>query len=359
MDKKKILFVVANINITNGVSSFLFNYLKHMNLELFDISILSSDYSPEESYVKFCRENDIKLHFLPIISKCGIGQYLKALKEFFKQNNNFDIVYSHVANQAYFVFKLAKKYNIKVRAIHAHATKSSDTFIGRLRNSVLNKLMLKYATNKFACGKLAGKALFGKNSQFKIINNAIDYSKFSFKEKDRCSIRKSLHIKDSEILLGFVGRFVPQKNIYFFVELLKMLDNNYKLLMIGSGPLKEKFIYKCKELNIIDKLVFVDEIDCVNKYYSAMDIFCLPSLFEGLPVVGVEAQANGLQCIFSNNITLESKILEKTKYVPLNIDEWVKQIKASTLEHNTDLLSTQFNIVEQARIFEKILLELS
>ena len=356
---KKILFVMGGISQANGVTSFLFNYLKYIDLSKLQISILTTDFEPSQQYIDFCVENNIKLFYLPSIAHKGFLKYHKALKVFFKQNHDFDIVYSHVANQAYFVFKLAKKYNIKVRAIHAHATKSSDTFIGRLRNSVLNKLMLKYATNKFACGKLAGKALFGKNSQFKIINNAIDYSKFSFKEKDRCSIRKSLHIKDSEILLGFVGRFVPQKNIYFFVELLKMLDNNYKLLMIGSGPLKEKFIYKCKELNIIDKLVFVDEIDCVNKYYSAMDIFCLPSLFEGLPVVGVEAQANGLQCIFSNNITLESKILEKTKYVPLNIDEWVKQIKASTLEHNTDLLSTQFNIVEQARIFEKILLELS
>lgn len=358
MVKKKILFVVSNISVTNGVSSFLFNYLKNMNLNNFQITILTSNYCPEQNYIDFCKENDICLEFLPLISRDGLTKYLKSLKQFFKNNHDFDIVYSNVANQAYFVFKLAKKYGVRVRAIHAHATKSSDSLIHRIRNFFVNKAMLRYSTHKFACGQLAGNALFGKKSQFTVINNAIDYTKFEYSPNNRKEIREQLNLKDDNVLLGFIGRFVPQKNIYFFIDVIKGLSNNYKLLMIGEGPQKSEFIKRCDAESILDKFIFIDETHEVYKYYSAMDLFCLPSLFEGLPVVGVEAQVNGLQCIFSNNITSECKILPKTRFCNLDTKEWIDTISELNTDHDTTKLGKKYDITTQAKIFENILMEL-
>lgn len=358
MVKKKILFVVSNISITNGVSSFLFNYLKKMNLNNFKITILTSDYCPEQNYIEFCKEHDICLEFLPLISRDGLCKYLKSLKLFFKNNHDFDIVYSNVANQAYFIFKLAKKYGIKVRAIHAHATKSSDSIIHRIRNFFVNKAMLRYSTHKFACGQLAGNALFGKKSQFTVINNAIDYSKFGYSVENRNEIRQKLNLNKNNILLGFIGRFVPQKNIYFFIEILKGLSDDYKLLMIGEGPQKEEFIKKCDAECVLDRIIFISETNQVYKYYSAMDIFCLPSLFEGLPVVGVEAQVNGLQCIFSDNITRECMILPKTKFCNLNSKIWIDTISQLDNNHDSAKLGNQYDINVQSKIFENILMGL-
>ena len=357
MGKKKILFVVSNISVTNGVSSFLFNYLKNMDLKKFCISLLTSDFKPEQSYIDFCKENNINLYFSPTIKEKGIFNYLKWLKKFFKVNHDFDVVYSNVANQAFFIFKLAKKYKIKVRAVHSHATKSADSILHRIRNSVLNRLMLKYATHKFACSKLAGQALYGKSSNFVVINNAIDYNLFQYNEKFRSLLRKELKVED-KILLGYVGRFVPQKNVFFFLDLVELLDKKYSIIMIGDGPLKSDFIHQMENRNLTNRFIFINETKEVYKYYSSMDIFCLPSNFEGLPVVGVEAQINGLKCLFSKNITEELKISKNSTFLELDVKEWAKRITDLSPKRSQSKINNDFDIKVQSAKFENILLEL-
>lgn len=117
---------------------------------------------------------------------------------------------------------------------------------------------------------LAGIAMFGK-SNFKIINNAIDYNKYMYSELHRKKLRTQYHIEENEKVIGYVGRFSPQKNIFFFIELAKKIDSSYKIMMIGKGSLKEEFISLINENSLADKFVLIDEISNVNEYYSMFD----------------------------------------------------------------------------------------
>lgn len=178
--------------------------------------------------------------------------------------------------------------------------------------------------NIFACSELAGRYLFGNKAfdrgKVKIIHNAIDIEKFKFDEVARKKLRKEFGIKDSTVVIGHVGRFVQQKNHTFLVDVFneyhkKNLDS--KLLLVGSGPLEDEIKKKVERLGFKDSVLFLGQRDDINKLYSVMDIFCLPSLYEGLPVVGVEAQAAGLPTIFSNRISEEVIVSSYAKIVSI------------------------------------------
>ena len=355
MIMKKVLFVIPSITQTNGVCSFVFNYLKYLDKKAFSFTILATDLRPSPYYIELAKQLDVKLVLTKNPGEVGFRRWHYDLKKFFEQNHSFDIIYSNVPNQSIFIFKLAKKYGIKKMAIHSHSTSAADKALNRIRNYFLNRLMLKYATKCFACSQAAGVALYGKRS-FEIINNAIDYSKFSFNEEYRSLIREKYNIKESEKIVGFVGRFVPQKNVSYFINLAQKTDENIRYLLIGNGPLKEEIMTSINRLNLGNKFIFVEECDCVEKYYCAMDIFALPSLYEGLPVSGIEAQVNGLPCLFSNAITFEASISNKAFFLPL-IDEdlWISKIQNLSFDNREQITNDKYDIVKQAKIFNNVL----
>lgn len=355
---KKLLIVIPSLTQTNGVSSFLINYLSNIDLNKIDIDILSSNLRPSEYYTKFFKNNNIDYYFLPDLKQNGLIKYYTTLKSFFKKHNKYDAIYSHVANQSIFIFHEAAKYGIRNFALHSHATVSSSNKLKKMINDVLTFFIKRKLTYRVACSDLAGLSMFGKR-KFDVVNNAIDYKKFNFCIDDRDSIRKSLNIS-GEFLIGFIGRFAPQKNIFFFAELAKILDNNYKIMMIGSGSQKNEFIEKIKNENTINKFILLDECSDVHKYYSAMDCFLLPSNFEGLPVVSIEAQANSLPCLLSNTISTECKIIETTKFLDRNnLVLWKNEIKNINKNRNKNIyLNDKFNITVQAKKFEEMLFKI-
>lgn len=352
----KILFVLPSITQANGVTAFLTNYLKRINLKEFKIAVLASDLRPSENYIKLFESLNIDLHLLPNIPQNGLFKYLKALKKFFKNNHDYDMVYSNVANQSYFIFKQAKKYGIKKRVVHSHATKSSDSFISRVRNYFLIKWMLKLSTHRVACSEAAGTAMFG-DRPFTVVNNAVDYDKYAFNPSVRKELRGQLNIDNSTKVVGFVGRFVQQKNVFFFIDLAENLANeDVKILMLGTGVLKNEFVEKVRSKGLVEKFTFIGECENAHEYYSAMDCFLLPSIFEGLPVVAVEAQANGLKCLLSDKITKETKISEDTEFLDIsNCKNWANAVMLSDGQRKEVILNEKFDISVQAQKFAEFL----
>lgn len=353
---KKILFVIPSLSQTNGISAFLINYLKNINLRNFDITVVCSDYNKSENYTLFLEENNIKIYFLNNLKKVGIIKYIKSILSFFKKNHDYDLIYSNVANQSILFFLLGIRYKIKRRILHSHATVSSDKKIKKIINDLLIKIVVLLSTERVACTNEAGKAMFRKKD-FIIIKNAINYDIFRFNEKYRKQIRDIYNINEKNILLGFVGRFVPQKNIFFFVKLAEILDNKYRIMMIGNGYQKIKFNALIEEKGLKNKFIIIEECSDVFKYYSAMDVFLLPSVYEGLGIVGIEAQVNGLNCLLSDTIPKDCKIINSTLFLPRNrLDLWKNELEKINYNYRKEIiLNNDYDIQKQALIFENYL----
>ena len=250
---------------------------------------------------------------------------------------NYEYVHIHadVANKLFISGLAAKHAGAKKIILHSHAA-GVDGEYRKIKECIhkISRRFLKYiATDYVGCSDVAAKWMF-PNVNFReitIINNGVDLEKFRFNQSIREKIRKELNIKD-EILLGHVGRFCYQKNHDYFVRILEIIKNKKipaKLLLIGKGPYENEFREKIKEKQLENLVIFGGVSDKVQEMFMAMDIFLLPSHFEGLPIVGVEAQASGLPVIFSDQITQNAKLINNVVFLNIDADtvsKWVETI---------------------------------
>lgn len=339
---------MPTLNICGGIEKFFMNYYRQMpdNIK-FDIIVHQAD---SDNYKKQILDRKDKLYVLPTFS---IKNYKKIYKEAEEiiGDNNYDVIHCQMANAGFIYLKLAKKYKIPKRILHSHQCKYADKETHALRNIPLIWLAKKYANTYAACGHEAGKFMFG-NRQFVVFNNAIDQKEYIRNNDERKSIREKHGIETDCLLLGSVGRLVPQKNHEFSIRLVKTIDN-CKLMIIGDGELKNELEQAAANLNIKNKVIFVESTDKISSYYSAMDALVMPSTYEGLPFVGVEAQFAGLPCYFSDNITKELQISNNAHFLSTrgnnSITEWEEVIKKTYRKgNNLQKTSTQFDIKSQA-----------
>ena len=217
------------------------------------------------------------------------------------------------------------------------------------------------------CSELAGRWLFGSKvyNQGKVylLNNAIDLEKFKYNKKIRDKKRRELGISEDTLVIGHIGRFVEQKNHRFLIEIFNEIhkkENNTILVLAGQGPLMNEIKEKVNCLHLENNVKFLGQRNDANELYQAFDVFLLPSLYEGLPVVGVEAQATGLLCFFSDDMTKETKILDSTVFMSLNQkpDYWADTIlkyQYNYIRKNTvnEISNNNFNINLEAEKLEK------
>ena len=242
---------------------------------------------------------------------------------------------------------ICKILGVKNIIIHSHSSNlGRDSGFIKLRRKMHNcsKLLLKYIGTKFlACSEEAKFWMYDKKiwNNVIILKNTIECDKYAFDLKKRSKIRNELNI-GNEYLIGNIGRLVAVKNQKFLIQIffqIQKFENNVKLIIIGSGELKKELLNYIEELNIKNKVILIDSTDKIDEYLSAMDIFILPSLFEGLPLVGIEAQTSGLKCIFSDTITDQIKITDLCDFLSLNESEkWEKII----LKHLMDYKKINF-----------------
>lgn len=361
MAKKKEPIRIAHIVgkwLGGGVEAVIMNYYRHIDRDKVQFDLICDEDSTDIPYEEIEKLGG-KVILIPPYQK--VFKYIKELKRVLKEGE-YKIVHSHINTLSVFPLYAAKKAGVPVRIAHSHSTTNKKEWKKNLMKLALRPFAKTFSTDYFACSELAGRWLFGDKSfdegKVYVLNNAIDLDKFKYDEKIRKAKRKELKIKDDTIVIGHIGRFVEQKNhrglIDIFNEIHK-LNKNTTLVLAGQGPLMDEMKKKVKSLNLEKNVKFLGQRSDANELYQAFDVFLLPSLYEGLAVVGVEAQASGLLCILSDEITKEVKVLDSTEFLSLSTspDVWANVLLQSLEKYKRKdtrkaLTEKRFNIEEEA-----------
>lgn len=332
------------MRLSNGVASYAMNYYRKLNGSdiQFDFLIISDVGSPYYSEIE---ENGNKVFFMPSYKKepFKIIPYLNRLFT----NNKYDVVHCNVMNSGSVILKIAKKHKVPVRILHSHATQTGDKKWKELRNKLFCSVSLKNANTYFSCSHLAGDYLFGKNNYYLILN-AIDIDKYSYDQQKRNLLREEEQC-EKKLVVTTVGRFTRQKNPMFIVDIVDELSKmgiEFVFWWFGNGELEPE-VHKYAGEKGVDKYIkFLGANPKVMDYYSAADIFILPSLYEGLPVVGIEAQVAALPVLLADTITTETQISDSVRFLPITDAKlWAENI-AELRECNRETVAKSLNLSE-------------
>lgn len=316
--KIKVLIVGITGNL-GGVENYICNLAENIDHKEFELSFLVHE-KPANRVLE--RIDSIgKIHYVTGAKK-NFFKFLKDIFDFYRKNK-FDVVHINECSSAFSIYLLPlliRKRKTKI-IIHSH---NSNTDKKSLIKSLCARLQKIKADALWSCSESAGNYLFGKKSNYLIIKNGINLETFSFLESNRTEIRTEFGINKDVFVIGNVGRFELQKNherlITIFKEYLKK-DNEAVLFLVGEGSLNGKIKEQVKALRIDDKVIFAGVRKDVEKLLSAFDLFFLPSLFEGLPYVGIEAQCSGLPLVYSNAISDELKITSLASSFSLDLSD--------------------------------------
>ena len=325
---KRVLHIVNKMGY-GGIETLLMNIYRKIDRKKvqFDFAVATTEKGEYDDEIK--KLGGRIFYFAK--RRNGMKEYKKCWNNFFQNYaDEFCAVHMHVSSLTDILpIKLAKKYNVKIRIIHSH-----NTYQKGLIHNVLNFLhkigIEKNATNLFACSRDAGKYCFG-NRKVEIIKNGIDAKKFEFDEEKRNKMRTLLNLKPSTKAFIHVGRFTEQKNHNFLLDIffeVAKKEDDVKLFLIGSGGKEEEIKQKVQKLNLQDDVVFLGLRDDIPDLLQAMDCFIFPSLYEGLGIVAIEAQASGIKVFASDVIPKEVKITDLVQFISLNQSptEWSKII---------------------------------
>ena len=290
--------------------------------------------------------------------------FIREIKEFYRKHTEYSIVHCEASHASMILYTFPIWFN-KNRKIVFHSHNSSGNHKGLQR--WMRLLVNLMADRRLACSQKASNWMFGRKKST-IIYNGIETSKFKYNEKLRCDLRQKFHAEEATVI-GHIGRFEKQKNhrflIEIFIEVVKKNDQMI-LMLIGDGELKED-IKDLVQINDLDnKVIFLPFQDNIEDYYSMMDIFVLPSLFEGFPLVGVEAQTAGLPCYFSDNITKEIAITDLAHFVcnKKAAADWAEEILksieliGSDRTQYADIVGNAFDIDETIEKISQVYCEL-
>lgn len=349
----RVLHVVTYMG-RGGLETMIMNYYRHIDREKVQFDFLvHRDF--EADYDEEILNLGGRIYRLPNLNPFSKG-YLEKLGRFFSEHPEYTIVHSHLDCMAGIPLKYAKKNGIPVRIAHAHT--SGQTKDKKYLLKLLFKRMIpKEATDLFACGERAGNWMFA-GKDFHVLNNAIDSKEYQWNETIQKEVRKELGIPENVPVLGHVGRFAPPKNhsfiIRIFAEVLKK-EGNARLLLVGEGELRKEAEKQAEELGIKEHILFAGLRSDVPRMLQAMDVFLFPSVYEGLPVSLIEAQAAGLPCLISENVPIECKKTDLVYQYPLSDGEelWAERILlvSHRVRRNTsqEIRASGFDIRENAK----------
>lgn len=307
----RVLHFVSTLSRGSGVMSVIMNYYRHIDRDKVQFDFLHF-IACEDSYMEEIRELGGKIY---CIDKPGSSfQSIKQLNSFFRLHaGEYTWLHNHEVYLTFLLRPIAKRYGLEKFIVHCHATKYSDKTLNAVRNRILCLPIRLMKVERFACSEAAGKFLYGekmlKAGNVFIMHNAIDCEKFRFRPEVRERLRKEMGL-EGKFVIGHVGRFERQKNHEFLIEVFaeckKEIDSCI-LLLIGEGSLRSKIEKKVVEKGLKNSIIFLTKRNDMEYLYQVMDLFVLPSLYEGLPVSCLEAQVNGLECIVSRTVTDELK----------------------------------------------------
>lgn len=368
MECIRILHMIGSLGI-GGSQAMVMNIYRNIEREKIQFDFIV-DSSNEQYFADEIKQLGGKIYSMPKFKGTNLLEIKKKWNRFFIEHPEYKILHSHVRSYASIYLPIAKKHGVKT-IIHSHST-SNGCGMSALMKTVLQYPLRYQADYFFGCSKKSGEWLFGKkvinSNKFLVIKNGIDIDRFIFNFDKRNSIRKRLCISNSTFVVGHVGRFNEAKNHDFLIEIFAELNKKYrdtKLLLVGNGELEEHIKKKCKECFVEDDVIFVGAQSNTEDYYSAMDVFCFPSLWEGLGIVAIEAQISGLKCIVSKQIPDEVDLglgLVTKLDLNCNIQEWIYKLYSNTKCNrnvNREIIKKSgYDIIESSDTMQKFYLSI-
>lgn len=338
----RVLYINGGTMDMGGISSYMMNYYRQ-----FDKSIIQVDFVCHGKggvHDKEIEQMGGVVYHIPTKRENLLGNILSLTS--IMKSGKYKIVHAHMDGMNGLVLKRAKKCGIGTRISHSHNTEHLTTnCIKRWIHEYSRKKIGQYATECWACSKDAGKWLYGEDSSFKVIPNAIDAKKYLFNEKKRKEVREKLQLND-KFVIGHIGRFEHQKNHSFLLTVFEKVVRNKEeavLVLVGDGDLRQSIEKQICELGIEKNVILLGRRNDVDELINAFDVFAFPSLYEGLGIVAVEAQANGLHCICSKNVPSEVDITNNVSFLDLKSEsDWVEAL-GQTRERKNNVYSEMCN----------------
>ena len=380
MEPQRVLIVGLTSN-KGGLETFVLELYRRIdrNRIQFDFLRFSKDR-------KLAYEDEIvslggRVFYCPTI-RDNIVEHFHSLHLIFRQTHYKAVYYQ--ANDKILsvdVFRIAMMHAVPIRILHSHNSTHlrelpeglyhemigsgfRDPIYQRIRKTIASKTMNRYVTHYFCCSKAAGEWMFGKNRNFKVINNGIDTVQYAFNPEMRDQIRQLENVKD-KVVFGTVARFAPEKNPLFLIDIFHAIHKTRPdsvFWHIGGNFLESQVREKIIRLNLEDSYLLLGSKDNVCEYLNAMDLFLLPSIYEGFPITLVEAQTSGLHCLVSNTITPEVDITGNVAFFSLDepAEKWadaaISMIGYKRESHQQQVAEQGFDIHTRVRDFEELIL---
>ena len=311
----RVLQVVTYMG-RGGLETMLMNYYRNIDRNKVQFDFLTHrderwDYDDEIESLGG------KIYHLPKLNPFN-KNYLNALDKFFKEHKEYQIVHCHQDCLSGVVLKVAKKNGVRFTIAHSHNA-NQDKNLKYLIKVFEKRKIPKYADKLFACGDEAGRWMFNTDN-FEVLNNAIDTDLYTYNEEKASKVKKEFGI-ENKFVVGHVGRFNPQKNHEFLIDVfneIQKIKEDSVLMLVGDGDLRQEIEQKVQDLGLSEKVIFTGIRSDVNDLMQGMDVFLFPSLYEGLGIVLIEAQAAGLKCIISDTIPKDGIITDDVLSLSLN-----------------------------------------
>lgn len=360
----RVLQVVTHMN-RGGLETMLMNYYRHIDKNKIQFDFLTHRPESEtKDYDDEIRALGGRIYHMPPLNPFN-PHYFKMLDQFFEEHSEYKIVHAHLDCMSGYPLRIAKKHGVPVRIAHAHTT-LIDKNIKKYIKLFSKKRISSVATILFACGKEAGSWMFA-GDKFQILNNAIDVREYVFDVNKRLKVRNEFGLEDDEFIIGHVGNFTEAKNHEFILNLIEEVSKEttkIKFVLVGDGERRTQYQRIAHELKIDDKVIFTGKRQDVSSLMQGFDLFIFPSIYEGLPVTLVEAQASGLPCLVSQNVTREISITENIRFLSLEyIEEWKQEIVKLSRERfprknmGKMIIEKNFDIKNNAKWLEEFYIE--
>lgn len=364
--RRILIYGVVNQKTFGGVGTFVTEMNRHMSGDtLFDYVIEGAGCIIQDKI----EELGGKIYYITNRIKNPVMN-LKENKKILKElRNTHEAVYFNLSSLGWIEpIKIAISLGYRV-FVHSH---NSKLLVDDTRHRLIHKLnryrLSHFNAIRLSCSQRATEFMFRPKDRVQFIHNAVDIDLFKFNSEERMQVRKEIKLSNDAKVIGFVGRLVEQKNVLFLIDILRNViaqsEENIVMIIIGEGKLKDKLQERIVQFNLQEHCLLLGDRADANRYYQAMDVFLLPSLFEGLPIVMTEAQVSGLHCIVSDTITPESDISENVTFLPLGIgaERWgtivceeLSKVDNKREIYGEKIRNTAFDIDSEAKRLEQIL----
>ena len=366
----RVIEITGEPILHGGQEKFLENVIGNIDMSGMTIDVLTPYNCDNAGFVGLIESKGGRVYSLGLKFKPGKSRrlLLKPIKKFL-EDNSYDVVHIHSGSISVlaYVAKAANSVGVKKIIVHSHSSGVSN-IKHKLIHFYFGFMLKSNATDFLACSKTAGVMKYPKSiviGKLLIIKNGINVRDFQFDRDSRTEMRKRLGVSDYAFVIGHVGRFSEEKNHRFLIDVFSEIHKvivNSKLVLIGDGDLKNDIKNMVMEYGLEESVVFTGNVDSIHHYYQMMDVFVLPSIYEGLPFVALEAQATGIPCVFSKGVP-ETAVLANNVY-RIDIKEkaaWVElllsQVNTFPQDNSLSIRKAGFDIMDTVGQIKRIYIE--